>query len=1191
MLETFRFECRYQLRSPLFLILSMVFFLLAFMLMASEDLSLGGVSGNLNLNAAWTVVFTQFFFSMIGMLAAISIVSQAITRDYELKTAEILFSTGVSERGFLLGRFVAGCLFGILVGVAALLGTMFATLMPWLDQERLGEFVAAPYLYGLLVVTIPNVFLTSAIFFTVAALSRSMIAAFSLAVGFFVLNIVVSALTDPEQIQLLALVDPFGISAFAEVSRYWTVFERNSELVPVAGNLLINRVLWVSVGLAALAFTAWRFGFTLNASPFQRLKRQKKQVQASPTLVVLPTPTLRVRPLQQFLSQLRIDLRGVYKSMPFYAILGFALLNVWGGFQVTTSGLGIPLLPTTSAMLRAIAGGYSLFVLMIVVFFAGELVYRERQTGVAEVLDATPFSNGIMVASKIATLWFVIVALYAVAMLAAVVNQIIGGYHQFEFGLYAIGLFVVQASFFYSLAVLTIFIQVVSGNKWLGMLSMVVVFIGFSSLSGFGFEHVLYNFGIPGNAVPHSDMNGYGHYALPLGVLGLYWSLFCVLLVVFAHLMFSRGQTFGVADRLQNARKRLSSATMSVAILTTLFFAATGTWIFYNTNVVNTYYVSDDIEKRQARYEKTYKSFQLMAHLEPVGVDAQVDLYPSERRLESFGIFTLRNFTQAPINELFLSTHQRLKVNKLVVAGGERVEHAPEFGVHRYKFVEPIAPGASVQVDYDLTWHHQGFENANANSTTGGYNRVVANGTFVNNTEIMPTIGYNSGFELGDPNKRREQGLEPIVRLPKLGDADWINRSQLGISQRTDFKVKFSTADDQIAIAPGYQIGEVLKKAGRRTYTYEMDAPIWPFFSFTSARYEVARDQWQDVVIEVYYHPQHAANIESMVRSTKKSLAYFSREFSSYQYRQFRIIEFPRYASFAQSFPNTIPFSEAIGFVADLGNEHSLDLVFYVTAHEAAHQWWGHQVAGAQMQGMAVIVETLAQYSALMVMEEEYGPDKMRRFLRYELDQYLQSRGAEQIEELPLMLSENQAYIHYRKGSLVMYALQDLIGEDKVNFALRKFLDKFAFGDGPFPTAQDLVAEFRLVADASHQDLITDLFEKITLYDFGIENAQVTEVDDGYEVKFTTRASKFYADGEGREQEVPMQAWVDVAVFPQSVDELEDYQLPKPLFIEKRQITGAGEVVIKVSEKPYRVGIDPYNKLIDRNPEDNLKTL
>ena len=402
MLEVFKFECRYQLRSPLFLILSGFFFLLAFMLMASENISLGGVGNATNLNAAWTIVFTQFFFSMIGMLAAISIVSQAITRDYELRTAELIFSTGISESSFLLGRYAAGLLFGTLVGVAAIFGTMFATFMPWLDQERLSPFSLDPYIYSLIVVTIPNFFFTSALFFTVAALTRSMIAAFASAVGFFVLNIVVGALADPEDIELYALFDPFGSTAFSEVSRYWTVFERNTELVPVAGNMLANRILFLGLGVVALGLTVWRYRFTLNASPFARWRRKTADESAPPTL---PDLSVGVRPnwWSQFKRQLRTDMQGIFKSVPFYAVLGFAILNVWGGFSFATGAFGIDLFPTTSAILRVVAGAYSLFVLMIVIYYAGELVHRERQTGVAEVMDAMPFANGVMVASKIAS--------------------------------------------------------------------------------------------------------------------------------------------------------------------------------------------------------------------------------------------------------------------------------------------------------------------------------------------------------------------------------------------------------------------------------------------------------------------------------------------------------------------------------------------------------------------------------------------------------------------------------------------------------------------------------------------------------------------------------------------------------------------------------------------------------------------
>src|SRR6185369_17927768 len=112
-----------------------------------------------------------------------------------------------------------------------------------------------------------------------------------------------------------------------------------------------------------------------------------------------------------------------------------------------------------------------------------------------------------------------------------------------------------------------------------------------------------------------------------------------------------------------------------------------------------------------------------------------------------------------------------------------------------------------------------------------------------------------------------------------------------------------------------------------------------------------------------------------------------------------------------------------------------------------------------------VTSETLAQYSALMVLKHLYGPDKIRRFLKYELDNYLRSRQGEVVEEVPLERVENQAYIHYRKGALVMYLLQEPLGEAAVNRALRRLLERYRFHGAPYPRSIDLI---RLLREEAH---------------------------------------------------------------------------------------------------------------------------
>ena len=313
---------------------------------------------------------------------------------------------------------------------------------------------------------------------------------------------------------------------------------------------------------------------------------------------------------------------------------------------------------------------------------------------------------------------------------------------------------------------------------------------------------------------------------------------------------------------------------------------------------------------------------------------------------------------------------------------------------------------------------------------------------------------------------------------------------------------------------------------GRRYFHYKMDAPILDIYSIQSARYAVRRDHWNGVNLEIYYQPGHEFNLDDMMQSMKETLDYCTANFSPFQFHQLRIIEFPGYGTFAESFANTIPFSEAIGFITKVSKKSdAVDLPFYVTAHETGHQWWAHQVISGYVQGATSIDETMAQYTALMVMKHHFGAESMQKFLRFELDQYLRGRAQERNEEYPLYnVDPNQGYIHYNKGAMVMYALQDYIGEDKVNEAIRGFLKEFAFKGPPYPTSLDLEGYFRKVTPPEYQYLFDDMFLNITLYDDRALSADYVQRPDGkYDVHLTVEAKKFRANGRGEEHAVPLE--------------------------------------------------------------------
>ena len=602
-----------------------------------------------------------------------------------------------------------------------------------------------------------------------------------------------------------------------------------------------------------------------------------------------------------------------------------------------------------------------------------------------------------------------------------------------------------------------------------------------------------------------------------------------------------------------------------------------------DTNVLNRYLPTKTRFDRQAEYEKKYRQYLGLPQPRVTDVYADVDIHPESRSVAIRGRYTLQNRSGTPIDRLHLFLNPDVRVRALEPAGGRPDMVDEDHGYRIFRLDPPLAPGADMQVTYDLAIENRGFVN------NGSRNEIVYNGTFFNSFDYFPHVGYVRNVELDDPNERRRRDLPPVQRFPKIDDA--AARADNYISSEADwvrFATTVSTSPDQIAIAPGYLQREWTAN-GRRYFRYEMDAPIFDFFAYLSARYAVRRDRWNDVAIEIDYHPDHAYNVDRMIAAVKNSLDYFTANFGPYQHRQVRIVEFPRYARFAQSFPNTIPFSESIGFIARLDDRpDAIDYVSYVTAHEVAHQWWAHQVIGGNVQGATLMSETMSQYSALMVMEHEHGRDKMRRFLKYELDRYLQGRGGERIEELPIYLVEDQPYIHYRKGSLVMYALKDHVGEEALNRALAEYVRAVAFQKPPYTYSLEFLDYIRKAVPPERQSILDDLFRNITLYENKATRATWWKRDDGkYVVRVEVAAAKFRADGQGRETPAPLDDWIDIGIFgdrdPKGPSE------GRLLAVEKRRVDHAAATFeMVVDQEPKKAGIDPFNKLIDRNPGDNL---
>ena len=606
-------------------------------------------------------------------------------------------------------------------------------------------------------------------------------------------------------------------------------------------------------------------------------------------------------------------------------------------------------------------------------------------------------------------------------------------------------------------------------------------------------------------------------------------------------------------------------------------------FVFYNTNVLNKYLPQPAREAWLAQAERELLPFETVPQPRITAVTLDVQLYPRQARAVTNGSYRIENRTAKAIDELHVALPEQLTLDRFELPGATLKKQYPNFPYRIYALQPALQAGESRTISFTTTLHERGFPNG------APLTRIVENGTFLNNAEITPSLGMSRDGLLTDRAKRRKYGLPPDLRPPTLEDESGRARSVFRAdSDWVDADITITTDADQTPIAPGQAVSDTVRDR-RRTVHFKPDAPINHFFSIQSARYEVQRDKAGAVDLAVYYHPGHEYNVRRMLAAMKAALALFEAEFSPYQFKQARILEFPSYADFAQSFANTIPYSENIGFLTKLGKPEKIDVVTYVTAHEIAHQWWGHQLVPGNQQGATMLVESFAQYSALLVMEKIYGREQMRRFLKYELDRYLRSRGGEVVEELPLARVENQPYIHYQKGSLAMFWLKEAVGEPVVNRALAALLKQYAFKGPPYPNTLDFLKLLRAEAGPQHDALITDLFEKITLLDMKARNAKATKRADGkFSLSFEVEGRKLYADGKGKETEAPLDEAFDIGVFDAEPGKA-NFSAASVLLFERRPFkSGRQTVTLVVDREPRWVGVDPYNKRIDRNSDDNV---
>ncbi|MEI7987391.1 MAG: M1 family aminopeptidase [Chloroflexota bacterium] len=1232
--EIFRFELLSQVRNGANYIFFGLFFVISLgitVILGSELQKMLGTEIPVLANAPFVIILSCLLLTILGLIGLSGgLFGKSATKDFDANFDALLVTSGVSENHFIVGRLFASWLSALLIFLGIPLGLMAGLWMPFNDPIQIAPFHLESYLNGYVFYILPNVLIFGTLFFAVALLTRRALWAYiALPVWTIFMSILFTPLEWLGLKDISNILDVFGVVDLAKAGS-WTAIERNSLAIPISGALIINRLLWLGLAVLGIWLLTRRFQFSQPPLLLENLPilRRIMTTRGFPKAAVQPVspvavPVVRPRQtvpeitlhgdlfarLQQFLEQTRFEFIRTAGNRLFWIVLIAAAI-----FSISTSLTGLDLqygvasYPTT-ARLMSNNSTFTTLLALLLIFLLGEGVWRERDNSVDGLIDTTSAPSWVFLLGKLAAVILVQGMAMLIFMLACMLVQTTQAYFNYELSLYIQQLFSIDLVFLSLMMVLALFVIVLINNKYVSHFVNLMLFIGVPMLQQLPFPQIsklsFYGY-IP--LPKYSDMNGFGHYLDGVRWFQLYWILVGVLMVLVALLFWQRGVENDWRARLSLAQRRLRG-TMLIGFLGVLFaLVMTGGWITYNTQVLSQTpekVMQQEFEKQQdpaAQKEavKLYmEKYAALAGKQPVlaGVALNVDMFPHQRQMTARVRYTLENHTSQPLTELLVDDRAAPALQDFNIAGQPitptQTDLVLNWRIYRFTLPKPLLPSEKTELVF--TYQHPSI--AGFSDKVGDYD-WVENGTTVISDTFFPEIGYLSYLEEAlRPAKKEEEESQGADKKDVHIDAEKVDylssvenlnkarqRAAMGVGGRkVPFEGVICTDPDQTGLLPGGLVQET-QLNGRRCFSYKMDAPMGIQFFIVSGRYARVQEQYNGINLEIYYHPSHAFNLDSLMDGMKTSLDVNSAAYTPYPFRQLRIVEMPAYHSMAVSTPGMIVFGEEMGMYSRIPRQQPgvVDYPFFVAAHETSHEWWGEQLMPARAEGLHVILETQTQYSAVKAVEKFYGVESVRNFLQFEMKQYTAGRLTGRDVPLAKVTGGNDSYIYYNKGAVVMYTLRDYLGAEALDGSLHRFFDEYKSGP-PFALSIDLMDALRRAASPNRQSIITDLLETVTLWNLTAQDAVYKQGADGkYEVTLRVQARKMRMDSLGKETVVEMKDDpVDIGLIGKE---------GKFIYLEKHPIhSGENTIVVTVSEQPIQAGIDPIYKLMDRETTNNMR--
>jgi len=1147
-----KFELQYHARQLSFKIAAVLFFALGVLFTYG---SFGGAE--VHKNSPYVITVTVGLLSLCCIFAATLFCANVVLRDTAYRMEAVLFTTAVKRRYYFTVRFLG------LLGVTFVMLCCAALGIAVGAAREPGAIQLLSFCQPLLVFGLPNVLFSSSLLFCTAVLTRSARAIYVAGLLLYILYLIAAISGNSPMIAtsvlkpggpdaLSVLTDPFGLSAFFGETRSWSNVQRNTRLFPLQGIFLLNRLLWTGFALALLAVCYRFFAFRIHLQPVKKAPATTQQKAVILSRYNVPVHTQGTAySLSVFYSQLKQEVLFVCKHIPFMAMLLLWIFLYTVELKDSLTGpYGIHFYPVTGYLAEAMRTVRP--ALLLLIFYAAELLTREKAANMQALVYSTPAPDAVIWAAKCAMLAILVAILITANIGISVGLQLANGYHQPQWAVYA-SLYYYSGLPLFLFAILILVIQTLTPNKYLGMLLnlFVIALIIFSRR--LGIAHYLLRYATVPDLL-YAHMNGYGHYTDAFNWHMLYWCGFAIILALPALRLWQGGQQLTAGQRWRALFTQWpAKARIGLAVSITVWISC-GIYIFYQTNIRG-HYKSDNTQLRwQAAYERQYKP---LAHLpQPVitSVSTTVALHPEAGSYTVTGSYRLQNISRAAISKIWVGVAASVSNIQITVPGALQQKANAAFHQYWFQLRTPLLPGDTLSLLFSLQTNRSGF------TAFDSEHSVVRNGTYIELEKFVPFLGYNPGFEITDAYERQRHGL-PAQQTTSAADTAY---------HLIDLETTISAPADQYVVTTGTLQGSWVS-GQRRYFHYKTSAPVNFMFALSAAQYAVKEEKYKGVQLRICYTTGHEQNIAMMLQAMKNALDYCNRHFGPYTLPQLTLAEIPQYRGAATAYPGVIFSAERINFLASYRDTAQVNQAYAITVHETSHQWWANKLSPANGPGAALLTESLAKYTEAMVLEQHFGRKHVRAYLRADNNLYFGMRNTGE-PELPLALTVDQPFVYYQKGGLALYAIRQALGEAALNTALQRLVCKHAW-PGRRATPADLISELQQGATAAQRQVIEDNLQKVIVFALQLKMISCKPLPDGlYELQLRVRVNKTNAG-----ISLPPNDNFDIGLFDGQQLTVQNYHFNKSTTV----------LTLTVKRRPQSVSIDPYGYVLEEDKTDN----